>query len=200
MMAPNLDVLYIKNADDTFAPDTATELMRRLTDSLRDYSQRLSCLRLENLRLHQSFFEPFVDKDEFDMAQSGWKWPDMYQLKISCGTFGAYAGPGDPSLTPVELLIAVGRATMAMPSLNFLDIEILEGRTSQWEPFLFIMRDLDERSGKPVDLEASLSGFDRDEDEQILAAFEPFMGGKARFLESDENEPPMRDYVAVPEG
>lgn len=137
--------------------------------------------------MQQNFFESFgVDRDAL-LAKMEWNWPNLEELELQFATYGPGPGPfskpNQLSLTPAELLMAAGRATMAMPALRKLEVVIYSNSVEDERVNVFsIQRE------PPQNLEISwtsrvgVSGFSRVQEQWILEAWIPFMKGKAQFV------------------
>ena len=144
---------------------------------MRDYSQGLESLCVHNIDLHQSFFQPFSDKCEIKRSLSTWQWPNLKDIFLDFGTYGPYVAPGRFSLTPVELLLAAGRAATAMPRLEAFNVCCTDEDDKQ--QFFVVQRECYESSARPGRSLVEFLAFSKDDIRRILAAWVPFMRAEA---------------------
>ncbi|KAK2613362.1 hypothetical protein N8I77_000280 [Diaporthe amygdali] len=178
-LAPSLRCLRISGPYVFF--ETFTLTLKKFSAVLRDYSQSLERL-VSDLPLHQAFFQPFLDEFGINAAMSKWRWSRLETLDLKLANFAPYLEPGQLKLTPAEVLIAAGRAAMAMPVLKCFCVGIVEEAAESKIKFFCIERELNaslESSGKT---HITFKGFDIDERRRILAAWLPWMGAEARFV------------------
>lgn len=187
----------------------------RLSAALRDNSENLKTLKVQGIFMQQNFFDSFgVDRDLM-LAKVEWNWPNLEELDLDFLTFGPSPGPfskpNQLSLTPAELLIAAGRATMAMPALRMLRISIFDD--SEDDPasaFFSIKKELPQRQERSGNCCVKMSGFSRVQEQWILEAWIPFLKYKARLVsegsipsDSDDDSfvdvENMRVYQTFPE-
>ncbi|KAK7697204.1 hypothetical protein SLS64_013809 [Diaporthe eres] len=199
-LLPSLSDLTIRVTDIDSAPGSVTASANRLSAALRDYSQNLRSLKVEGIFMQQSFFEQFgVDRDLI-LAKLKWNWPDLEELDLQFVTFGPrrgpFSNPSQLSLTPAELLIAAGRATMAMTALKKLRVSIFDDSQGYKSTSVFyIKREPPRNLERSWPCRVKLSGFSRVQEQWILEAWIPFMKKKAQFvsegrshLDSDEED------------
>lgn len=149
--------------------------------------------------MQQNFFEQFgVDRDLI-LAKLKWNWPNLEELDLQFVTFGPRRGPfskpSQLSLTPAELLIAAGRATVAMTALKKLRVSIFDDSQGYKSTSVFYIKREPPRSlERSWPCRVKLSGFSRVQEQWILEAWIPFMKKKAQFvsegsshLDSDED-------------
>lgn len=127
---------------------------------------------------------------------SKWRWSKLETLDLKLANFAPCLEAGRLKLTPAEVLIAAGRAAMAMPVLKSFSVYIVEEAADFKIKCCWIERELNaslESSGKT---RMTFRGFDMDERRRILAAWLPWMGAEARFVRemfdddtSDDNDP-----------
>ncbi|KAJ0115746.1 hypothetical protein J7T55_010569 [Diaporthe amygdali] len=179
-LAPSLRCLRISGSYVFF--ETFTSTLKKFSAVLRDYSQSLERLDVSDLPLHQAFFQPFSDEFGINAAMSEWRWPKLETLELIFANFAPYLEPGRLKLTPAEVLIAAGRAAMAMPVLKYFHAGIVEEAADSKNKYFWIARELNaslESSGKA---RITFKGFNTDERRRILAAWLPWMGAEARFV------------------
>ncbi|KAL1882902.1 hypothetical protein Daus18300_000540 [Diaporthe australafricana] len=190
-LTPSLRHLrIIPTTEDVFMAVDA-DSMRKFSAALRNYSQSLECLIVLTMALHQVFFQPFFKESKTHLAMAKWRWPRLIKLHLAFYPEPPYSDPGWMKLTPEEMLIAVGRAAMAMPLLQ--DANIKAGDHHR----LTLTRWLSPNLGRSKSCIGRLKGFDEDGDQRILAAWAPFVGDQNRLYQisgSGELQPFARYY------
>lgn len=206
VLAPHLDELNIHNAHKSFVHDLEMGSIKTLSAALRNYSQSLADLTIDNFHLHQTFFEPFMNEDQIDMAMMRWTWPKLTNIILDFGTFGPYVDPSQSSSEAVDLLIAAGRAAMNMPVLECFDVATTDSSRDDYGTFFRLDREVLEIAEEHRKCCVRFSRFDDDEEQRILAAWTPFMRAEARFVrweldtdddDSEHEETDDADPVAV---
>lgn len=98
-----------------------------------------------------------------------------------------------PTLSAAEILIAAGRAAMAMPILKCAVIVIGSGKC------FIVKRKLSNGVRNIRKAGVGLCGFDESEETGILSAWAPFLGAEATFVEEKTYEtlPPLRVYKTL---
>lgn len=165
----------------------------RLSAALRDSSQNLRTLNIDGIFLHQNFFESFGEGRDPMAAAAKWRWPNLEEMRLTAVTHGPCPGPysrsNQLSLTPTELVVAAGRATMAMPLLRIFELDIWgETEDSLQVTLSSISRTLPQHLGSSGECEVTLAGFTKDQEQRILCASAPFLRAKVRLV-SEELHP-----------
>lgn len=168
--------------------------MAELAAVLRDYSQSLECLRITPFDLHHAFFLQFSEGITFSFPRSRCEWPILRNLELRSFRERSDAGPEQLTATPADILIAAGRAAIAMPVLETAEIQLLP------QHYFFIKRESSTGFEGFRNAFTSLMGFDEGEEARILTAWAHFMGAEARLVEEesdDDDEPPLRRYKSL---
>ncbi|KAI7782598.1 hypothetical protein LA080_013086 [Diaporthe eres] len=180
-LLPSPSDLTIRVTDIDPAPGSVTASANRLSAALRDYSQNLRSLKVEGIFMQQNFFEQFgVDRDLILANQL--------------------------SLTPAELLIAAGRATVAMTALKKLRVSVFDDSQGYKSTSVFyIKREPPQNLERSWPCRVKLSGFSKVQEQWILEAWIPFMKKKTQFvsegsshLDSDEEDSDDDSSVELP--
>lgn len=158
---------------------------------LRDYSQRLECLSVAPFDLHHAFFLPSSEL-ESTLPPSQWEWPRLKDLDLRGFLKPSDSGPDQLPKTSADILVAAGRATTAMPALEIAYFKVEPKHN------FFAKRELSKVSGSFKGGFVCISGFEESEEQRILTAWAPFIGGEIRLAEEDAVRiPPVRIYEAV---
>lgn len=162
-----------------------------LSVALRDDSENFGTLKIEGIFMQQNFFESFgVDRD-LVLGKLEWNWPNLERLSLQFVTFGPCPGPfskpNQLTLTPAELLIAAGRATIAMPALQEFRVSMYDASEDTPPPLLFyVKRELPGNLKILGSCLLKLLGFDPVQEQEILHAWGPFIKAEARFVSEED--------------
>lgn len=134
--------------------------------------------------MHQNFFESFGEGGDLVSAKLQWNWPNLQDLALGFCTFGPKPGPFSKpdqlSLTPTKLLIAAGRASIAMPLLSKLQIKIYD-EGDGWAIERFSVS----RALPAGDCKVKLDGFTKNQAQWIVCAWAPFLRAKTRLVSEE---------------
>lgn len=167
--------------------------MRIFAAALRDFSQGLEVLRAELWNLHPAFFLQSLEELDPAVATSQWRWPRLQHLELRSFSGEHDSDSTQPTLSTAEMLIAAGRAAMAMPILEVAIIDEGPGK-------LFVVkRKLSDGARNTKKGGVGLRGFDESEDNRILSAWVPFLGAEVKYVKelTDITSPSLRIYKTV---
>lgn len=158
--------------------------MEKFAAALRDFSQGLELLRAEPFNLHPAFFLPFSEEFDLTVATSQWRWPRLQQLELVGFSEEHGSDSAQSPLSAAEILIAAGRAAMAMPILKCAAINLGRGK------YFLVKRKLSNGAKNIKKARVALCGFDESEETRILSAWTPFLGTEVTFVEEKTYESP----------
>jgi hypothetical protein len=107
----------------------------KFSAALRNYTQGLESVKISGLDLQKSFFRPFLYEGSSPMAVPKWQWEKLKNLVLEDSRAPIYSVLGPIKLPPEDLLIAVGKAAVAMPVLASVRITTAEGQLFWAERF-----------------------------------------------------------------
>lgn len=170
--------------------------MEKFAAALMDCSQSLEVLLTESFDLHPAFFLPFLEGAGATIATSNWRWPRLKRIDLRCFSDTSGWDSAQLKLSPADILIAAGRAAMAMPVLQIAQIEAERG------VYFYIERELSNGAGGMGKPRMCLAGLEKSEEPRIVAAWTHFLRAEVTLVEENLSEslPTLRVYKPLTKG